>query len=74
MEEWVLRAGDIAPVLGVIEDDELVDDAFRRDLPVVALYPEAPSSQGLKRVAEEILKLKIEPTRLLPKLELARGS
>jgi hypothetical protein len=41
---------------------------------VVALYPEAPSSLALRKIAEEILKMKIEPTRLLPKLELARGS
>jgi MinD-like ATPase involved in chromosome partitioning or flagellar assembly len=61
-------------VIGVVEDDELVEDAFRRDLPVVALYPEAPSSLALRKIAEEILKMKIEPTRLLPKLELARGS
>jgi len=74
VEEWTLQAGEIAPVIGVVEDDELVEDAFRRDLPVVALYPEAPSSLALRKIAEEILKMKIEPTRLLPKLELARGS
>lgn len=74
IDDWVDQAGKIAPVIGVIEDDELVEDAFRRDLPVVALYPESPSSLAMKGIASEILKMKIPETRLTPKFEFARSS
>ncbi len=72
-EQWVLQAEEIARVLGVIEDDELVEDAFRRDLPVVALYPDAPASLALRDIASQILHMPISPTRLATKFNLALG-
>jgi MinD-like ATPase involved in chromosome partitioning or flagellar assembly len=74
IEDWQLQAERIAPVLGVIEDDELVEDAFRRDLPVIALYPKAPSSMALQELARKILKLDIKPLKLLPKFQFAKAS
>ncbi|MEM3402505.1 MAG: AAA family ATPase [Candidatus Hadarchaeales archaeon] len=71
-EEWASQTEKIAPVIGVIEDDELVEDPFRKDLPVVALYPEAPSSIALESIAREILRMEIQPMKLLPKFEFAR--
>jgi MinD-like ATPase involved in chromosome partitioning or flagellar assembly len=73
VEEWTIQAEEIARVLGVVEDDELVEDAFRRDLPVVALYPEAPASLALRSVASELMRLDIPATKLAPKFELALG-
>lgn len=73
VEEWVQQVEKIAPVIGVVEDDELVEDAFRKDLPVIALYPEAPSSLALQDIAREILRMEIAPTKLSPKFEFARS-
>jgi MinD-like ATPase involved in chromosome partitioning or flagellar assembly len=72
IEDWVDQAERIAPVIGVIHEDELVEDAFRRDLPVVAVYPQSPASAAMSRVAREILKMDIAPMKLLPKFEFAR--
>jgi MinD-like ATPase involved in chromosome partitioning or flagellar assembly len=72
IEEWQLQAERIAPLLGIIEDDELVEDAFRRDLPVVALYPKAPSSLALQEITRKILRMDIQPLKLMPKFEFAR--
>jgi MinD-like ATPase involved in chromosome partitioning or flagellar assembly len=73
VEEWTIQAEEIARVLGVVEDDELVEDAFRRDLPVVALYPESPASLSLRSIASELMRLEIPTTKLAPKFELALG-
>jgi MinD-like ATPase involved in chromosome partitioning or flagellar assembly len=73
VEEWTIQAEEIARVLGVVEDDELVEDAFRRDLPVVALYPESPASLALRSIASELMSLDIPATKLAPKFELALG-
>lgn len=70
-EEWTIQAEEIARVLGIIEDDELVEDAFRRDLPVVALYPDSPASIALRSIASEIMRLDILPTKLTTKFEQA---
>jgi MinD-like ATPase involved in chromosome partitioning or flagellar assembly len=74
IDDWVDQAGRIAPVIGVVEDDELVDDAFRRDLPVVALYPQAPSSTAMNKIARDILKTDIPVMKLLPKFEFAKST
>ncbi|MEW6593071.1 MAG: AAA family ATPase [Candidatus Hadarchaeota archaeon] len=73
MDDWVEHASKIAPVIGMVEDDEMVEDAFRRDLPVIAAYPEAQASLSLKKVAQEILKMDIKPTKLAPKFESMAG-
>jgi MinD-like ATPase involved in chromosome partitioning or flagellar assembly len=72
IEDWVDQAGRIAPVIGVIHEDELVEDAFRRDLPVVAVYPKSPASVAMGQIAREVLKLEITPTRVAPKFDFAK--
>lgn len=72
--DWNDQAGRIAPVIGLVEDDELVDDSFRRDLPIVAIYPDAPASISLNRIAREIMKMEIEPMKLMPKFAFAKKS
>jgi len=74
IDDWQLQAERIAPVLGIIEDDELVEDAFRRDLPVVALYPKAPSSLSLQDISKKIVKMDIKPLKLMPKFQFAKAS
>jgi MinD-like ATPase involved in chromosome partitioning or flagellar assembly len=73
MDDWVEHASKVAPVIGMVEDDEMVEDAFRRDLPVIAAYPETTASLALKKVAQEILKMDIKPTKLAPKFESMVG-
>lgn len=74
VDDWADQAGRIAPVIGLVQDDELVEDAFRKDLPVVAAYPESPSSLELQKIAKEIIRRDIAPTKLMPKFEFAKSS
>jgi len=59
LKKWEGKASKIAPVLGVVPADELVDDAFRDNLPVVAAYPESPASLAIKEVAQKLAKTKM---------------
>jgi MinD-like ATPase involved in chromosome partitioning or flagellar assembly len=67
MENWIDYTSSIAPVIGTVEYDELVDDAFRRNLPVVAAYPRAASSLSLKNIAEKVMELDVRATSVVPK-------
>ena len=73
MDDWIEHASKISPVIGMIEDDEMVEDAFRRDLPVIAAYPETVASLSMKKLAQEILKKDIKQTKLAPKFEMMAG-
>jgi flagellar biosynthesis protein FlhG len=66
---WVEKAKRIAPLLGAVPKDEKVEHAFREDFPVVAAFPKCPASLAMKELALKIIKLKIKPTELAPKLE-----
>jgi MinD-like ATPase involved in chromosome partitioning or flagellar assembly len=67
LDNWIEYAREIGPVLGTVENDELLDEAFKRNLPVIAAYPRAASSMSMKKIAKRILKMNIKPTRVGPK-------
>ncbi|MEM2875171.1 MAG: AAA family ATPase [Candidatus Hadarchaeales archaeon] len=71
-DRFIREAELVGPVLGVVPDDELVEDAFRKDLPVIAMYPDSPASQALRGIAEELMKKEIPATRLMPKFRFAQ--
>jgi MinD-like ATPase involved in chromosome partitioning or flagellar assembly len=73
-DDLVRQAELVGPLLGVVPDDELVEDSFRRDLPVIAMYPDSPASQALKEIAGELMKKRIPATRLMPKFKFAQGT
>lgn len=69
-QEWVKKAGEIAPVLGIVPRDELVDDAFARNIPIVAEDENSPASQAFKEIALKLLETKIKPAeKIAPRLE-----
>jgi MinD-like ATPase involved in chromosome partitioning or flagellar assembly len=70
-EEWVQKLKKIMPVLGVVPFDDLVEDAFRRNLPVVAVYPNSSASRAIESVTTKILHQKIKPTKMEEKMERA---
>lgn len=70
MTNWMEYARYIAPVLGSVDDDDLIEDAFRQNLPVVVAYPRIAASLALRDIAKEILKRDIKETRLAPKLDM----
>lgn len=55
---WKKKAEQIAPLLGVVPFDPKVDDAFRRNLPVVAAYPDSDASISLKEITEKLIEEK----------------
>lgn len=67
--EWVKLAKKIAPVLGIIPQDDRLKSAFMRDIPVVAGHPESPSSLAMRGIAESLLKLKLKPIGLTARFE-----
>lgn len=71
-EKWIKRAEQIAPLLGVIPEDEEVSQTFSADLPVVAANPSSPASVALREITERLLKIKIGKSKpLAEKLQLA---
>ena len=69
-QEWVKKASEIAPVLGVVPKDDLVDDAFARNIPVVAEDENSPASQAFKEITLKLLDAKIKPSeKIAPRLE-----
>jgi len=62
-QDWVKRAGEIAPVLGTVPEDEAVDRAFTADLPVVAAYPDSSASLALRGIASKLLDMEIAPSK-----------
>jgi flagellar biosynthesis protein FlhG len=71
LKGWMDYASEVAPLLGMIEYDELLDDAFKRNLPVTAAYPRAPSSVAMRKIAKKLLKLDIPETDVLSKFKRA---
>lgn len=67
---WVEYAKNIAPVIGSVDDDDLIEDAFRQNLPVVVAYPRIAASLALRDIAKKILKMDIKETKLSTKLDL----
>jgi len=48
----------------------LVDDAFARNIPVVAEDEDSPASQALKEITLKLLETKIKPAeKITPRLE-----
>ncbi len=70
-EMWIDRASKIAPVLGVVPQDETVNDAFREDLPVVTVDPTCPASQAIHEITRKIVNTKLKPTDMSKKLDYA---
>lgn len=70
-EEWVRKLSRVAPVLGIVPDDDLVDDAFRRNIPVAAAYPNSPASRALEEIAHKILMRKLKPARVPERIDRA---
>ena len=69
-QEWVKKASEIGPVLGVVPKDDLVDDTFARNIPVVAENENCPASQALKEITLRLLETKIKPSeKIAPRLE-----
>jgi len=54
MESWKKKAEEIAPILGIIPFDEKADEAFSKNLPVVAAYPKSEASLALKEIADKL--------------------
>jgi len=70
--KWNTKAGKIARVLGVVPSDELVDDAFRDNLPVAAAYPNSPASMAIKNIAKKLTRFKTPAESEFPRrLEMA---
>lgn len=68
---WVKKASKIAPVLGVVPEDDAVGEAFRENLPVVAVAPDCQASRAIEKIARQVIETKVRPTELPEKLERA---
>ncbi|MEW6592778.1 MAG: AAA family ATPase [Candidatus Hadarchaeota archaeon] len=73
IDTWMDYASSIAPVIGTVYKDEIIDDAFRRNLPVVAAYPKSSAAISMKDVTKKILKMDIKPTRVTSRFKKALG-
>jgi len=71
LKGWMEYASEVAPLIGMVEYDELLDEAFKRNLPVVAAYPRATSSLALRKIAKKMMKLQIQETDVLSKFKRA---
>ena len=69
--KWVEKASQISKVIGVIPDDEMVGEAFRQNLPVVAVDPSSPASRAVEKIARKLFEAKVKPTKLPKKIERA---
>lgn len=70
VKEWVKKAEEIGPVLGIVPFDEAAERAFRKNLPVVLDAPQSRCSRSLKQVAEKLLKIEAEPVSVERRLSL----
>jgi MinD-like ATPase involved in chromosome partitioning or flagellar assembly len=61
LREWVRKAKEIAPVLGVVPFDEAAERAFRRNMPVVLDAPQSRCSKSLKQIAQKLLRMEGRP-------------
>jgi septum site-determining protein MinD len=68
---WVEGARGIGEVLGVVPEDPRVEEAFRRDLPVVVVDPECPASAAFREIAGRVLRARVPPSGLREKVERA---
>lgn len=68
---WVEGARGIGEVLGVVPEDPRVEEAFRRDLPVVVVDPDCPASAAFREIAGRILRARVPPSGLREKVERA---
>jgi MinD-like ATPase involved in chromosome partitioning or flagellar assembly len=70
-EEWIGKLKRAMPFLGTVPEDEFVGDAFRKNLPVAALYPNAPASKAIETITTKILHQRIKPLKVEKKIESA---
>ena len=70
VREWIRKAEEIGPVLGVIPFDEAAERAFRKNLPVVLDAPQSECSRSLKRIAQKLLRMEGKPASVEWRLNL----
>ncbi|MEM3401824.1 MAG: MinD/ParA family protein [Candidatus Hadarchaeales archaeon] len=70
-ENWENYSATIAPLLGKIYKEDLVEFAFKRNLPVVTAYPNSMASNSLKKIAKRVAKLQLPRTRVSSKFKRA---
>jgi MinD-like ATPase involved in chromosome partitioning or flagellar assembly len=68
---WIKKASRIDRVLGVVPEDESVGEAFRENLPVVAVAPDSPASRALREITRRVLEVEIKPTTVSSKIDRA---
>jgi MinD-like ATPase involved in chromosome partitioning or flagellar assembly len=68
---WIKKASKIDRVLGVVPEDEAVGEAFRQNLPVVAVAPDCPASRALEEITRRVLEVEIKPTKVSSKIDRA---
>ncbi len=71
VREWGKKLSAVAPLLGIIPEDPLVGDAFRKNMPVLALYPRAVASKAIQEIATKVARLSIKPSKVPEKIERA---
>jgi len=69
--EWVKKAERIAPLLGVVPEDDRVRETFMHDIPVAAEYPDSPASQAMRGIAVKLLGITPKPAKLTRRFERA---
>jgi MinD-like ATPase involved in chromosome partitioning or flagellar assembly len=57
-EPWIRKAGEIAPVLGVVPFDPQLDEAFRRNLPVDAFALDSRANLAFAEIAGKLSGMK----------------
>lgn len=70
-ENWERYATTLAPLLGKIYKEDLVEHAFKRNLPVVSAYPSSMAANSMKKIAKKITKLEVPRTKVGAKLRKA---
>jgi len=68
---WLRKAENIAPMLGVVPEDDAVGDAFRQNMPVVAISPDCPASRALERITRKVLAIHVKSAIPSQKLDQA---
>jgi MinD-like ATPase involved in chromosome partitioning or flagellar assembly len=69
IKPWFEKLKQIAPLLGSVPEDPKVGVAFRKNLPVVAAYPESPASVAMEKIARKVLGATVKRTEVDEKLE-----
>lgn len=70
-EKWIRKAGEIAPVLGVVPDDPTVVESFAENLPVVAAHPDSPASKAVREITVKVLRAKVRGTGVSERFDRA---